>query len=115
MRDLETKALEIRDEGTFIPVLAIRMYSLNSIQAYYIHYRSGYSRNGDSIMLMKLSDGQATNDPYNWQSLGLGPRTMPNAHEWILQHFDELKDGDVVDVSYILGETKEVKVSERLR
>jgi len=27
---------------------------------------------------------------------------------------DELKDGDVVDVSFILGETKEPKVSERV-
>lgn len=39
---------------------------------------------------------------------------MGNAHNWIIDHWQELKDGDVVDVQFILGETKEPKVSERL-
>ena len=30
------------------------------------------------------------------------------------EHFDELSDGDVVDVEFILGETTVKKVSERL-
>ena len=35
-----------------------------------------------------------------------------NAHHYIQEHFDELHDGDVVDVEFILGETKAPKVSE---
>jgi len=107
------KTLEIRDSMTFIPVLAIQMQAVNSIQAYYIHYRCGYPRDGGSIMLMRLQDGRATNDPFEWESLGLGPRTMPVAHDHIIKNFAKLQDGDVIDVEFILGETKERKRSER--
>ena len=110
---IESKVLEIRDEATFIGVLAIRMLAANPVQAYYLR-RCGYPNDGSSIMLMFLSDGRATNDPYEWQSMGFGARTMPTAHDWILQHFNELSDGDVVDVSFILGESKEPKRSERV-
>jgi hypothetical protein len=39
---------------------------------------------------------------------------MATAHHYIYDHFDELDDGDVVDVEFILGETAIKKVSERL-
>lgn len=39
---------------------------------------------------------------------------MPIAHCWIIRHFAELRDGDVVDVQFILGESAQPKVSERL-
>lgn len=38
---------------------------------------------------------------------------MHTAHEWITKHFHTLKNGDVVDVEFILGETKVPKRSER--
>ena len=38
---------------------------------------------------------------------------MTAAHEWLLKNFDEVDDGAVLDVEFILGETKEPKVSER--
>lgn len=111
---MQFKVLEIRDEGTFIPALAIKMLGANETQAYYLR-RLGYPADGSSIMLMVLDSGKATNDPYEWSSRGMGPRTMPNAHVSIIKHFDELKDGDVVDVQVILGETARPKVSERLK
>jgi hypothetical protein len=37
---------------------------------------------------------------------------MRVACEYIGAHFDDLKDGRVVDVEFILGETKEPKVPE---
>ena len=107
------KTIEIRDDGTHIPSLAIQMVAENEVQAYYIHDRCGHPRDGSSIMLMMLDDGKATNDPYEWESLGLGPRTMPVAHNYIIDHFAELNNGDVVDVQHILGETQVKKVSER--
>lgn len=107
------KILEIRDSGTCIPVLAIRMYGDNDVQRHYLH-RAGYPLDGSSIMLMVIYTGKATNDPYEWSSLGLGQRTMPTAHDWIIDHFAELSDGDVVDVEFILKETESPKVSERL-
>ncbi len=113
MRQIESKVLEVRDSGTFIAVLAIRMAGVNPVQEYYFR-RCGYPEDGSSVMLMCLYDGKATNDLYEWASLGMGPRTMPNAHNWILGHYDQLTDGDVVDVQVILGERAEAKVSERV-
>ena len=63
---------------------------------------------------MALDDGRATNDPYEWVARGMGERTMPVAHNWIIEHFDALSDGDVADVQFILGETEKPKVSERV-
>jgi uncharacterized GH25 family protein len=36
------------------------------------------------------------------------------AHNYIIKHWHDLHDGDVVDVEWILGETKQKKISERV-
>ena len=107
------KVLEIRDSMTHIEALAIRMLADNPIQDYGIHERCGHPRDGSSIVLMLLNDCRATNDPYEWGALGLDPRTMLVAHNYIIDHFTELKDGDVVDVEFILHEVTEPKKPER--
>jgi hypothetical protein len=106
---MKAKALEIRDESTFIPALAVDINPDNDAQRYLMR-RCGYPCDGrPNVIVTRLDgDGQATNDPYAWNG-----RTWPNAHNWIIEHWDELKDGDVVDVSFILGETRQPKVSER--
>jgi hypothetical protein len=38
---------------------------------------------------------------------------MRVAHDHIMRHWSTLKDGDVVDVEYILGEAATPKTSER--
>lgn len=106
---MQTKVLEIRDQGTHIPALAIRMAAADPVRAYYIHGRCGYPRDGSAIVLMKLADQKANSDPYGW-----GGRTMPVAHNFIYDNFDALNDGDVVDVRVILGEAQEPAISERL-
>lgn len=108
--NLESKVLEVRDIATHIDVLAIRMLAKNDIQNYYIHVRSGYPRNGSCIGMVTLNNCAPGNvDPYAW-----GDRTYATAHNYIYDHFDELIDGDVVDVEFILGEKPTKKVSERL-
>ena len=106
---METKVLEIRDEGTFIPALAVDINPDSAAQRYLMR-RVGYPCDGrPNIVLTRLSgDGTATNDPYSW-----GGRTFPVAHNYIIERWATLKDGDVVDVSFILGETDKPKVSER--
>ena len=47
-------------------------------------------------------------DPSGWCD-----RTFQIAHLWFIDHWDELKDGDVIDVEFILGESSEAKTSER--
>ena len=109
MPNLETKVLEIRDSGTYIGVLAIRMTSADPFQRYHLQ-RVGHG--SDSITVMRLNDQLATNDVYEWPRLTPGTRTMQVAHDFIERHFDQLKDGDVIDVQHILGETARTKRSE---
>ena len=118
------KAIEIRDRGTFIPALAVKMMptyrsQVETITEYdsesYLLRRAGFSFVNPCVILCRMEasgvDRNATYDPFAW---GEGTRTYQVAHQYIIEHFDELKSGAVVDVEFILGETKEPKESERL-
>ena len=104
-----TKALELRDSGTFIPILAVDMNPGNEAERYLLR-RCGYPCDGEpNIIVTRLDgNGKATNDPYAW-----GGRTYPVAHDWIIKNWRQLMDGDGVDVEFILGEKPEKKISER--
>ena len=39
---------------------------------------------------------------------------MQAAHQFIESNWSKLKDGDVIDVEFIVGETDRPKISERL-
>ena len=121
---MKTKLLEIRDASTFIPVLCVNMNPYNGdvrgVSAHdapyyearrYLLRRCGYPCDGvPNIAISHLSaDGKPMwNDPYGW-----GGRTYPVAHKYIIEHWDELHDGDVIDVEFILGEKPAPKKSER--
>ena len=84
-----TKCLEVRDTGTCIPVLAIKMVPFNPTEHTYL-WRCGYSDiTPFTVVLMNLSDQRATSDPYSWA----GSRTYQTAHIYIDEHFDELTGG----------------------
>jgi hypothetical protein len=107
------KILEVRDEGTFIPLLCIDMNDPgHPAQRYYLR-RCGYPlRLGEpniAVTNLNMSGGPASNDPFFWQN-----RTLHEAHNYILSHWAELQDGDVIDVQFILGEKSDKKISERL-
>jgi hypothetical protein len=105
---VKAKALELRDDGTFIPLLAVDINPENDKQRYLMR-RVGYACDGrPNIIITRLAgEGGASNDPYAW-----GGRTFPVAHDYIIEHWNELEDGDVVDVEFILGETTCAKASE---
>jgi hypothetical protein len=119
------KLLELRDEGTFIPLLAVDMnpgvyrddgpgMSAEYEAQRYLLRRCGYPCDGRpnvAITRLDCDGGPCTNDPYHW---GESRRTYFVAHNWIIDHWRDLKDGDVVDVQFILGETSAPKVSERV-
>lgn len=107
---MEVKCLEIRDEGTFIPVICIRPVPVNEGQRYLLR-RDGY-RGDDTERCIIMIDVQCNGvayDPYDWKDT----RTKRNAHNFITERWKFLKDGDVVDVQYLLGETETKKISER--
>lgn len=101
------KIFEVRDEGTHIEVFAISTKPSNPGQTYGLS-RCGFN-SGDAVIVGYL-DGERNSsaDPYHW-----GCRTMGNAHNYIASHFDEMSDGDVVDVRFILGETSAPCKSDR--
>lgn len=96
---MRTKVLEVRDRATFIPVLAVKLGGENGFQDKLLE-AAGYSRSGTYVLLTKLAGGICTYDPYKW-----GNRTMAHAHLHIHDCWEDLRDGDVVDVEFILGET----------
>lgn len=102
---MKNKILEIRDAATFISVVAMRTVPENDAEVYHLS-RNGY--HPGIILLLRLNDQRGGYDPYGWDST----RTMVTAHNYIIENYDSLKDGDVIDVEYILGITKEKKESE---
>ena len=104
------KLLEIRDRATFIPSYAIKPQPSNDAQRYLLR-RAGYSCQPDDnivILGMLSNPARSTYDSYDWND-----RTMQIAHNYIAENFHELKDGDVIDVEFILGEPTTKKISER--
>lgn len=106
---IDIKMFEIRDRATYIPVFAIKMQSDDPVERYHLK-RAGYGEEFPIIMVVKIDGGvEASYAPYKWHDM----RTMRTAHMYIEKHFDELNSGDVVDVEFILGESKTCKRTER--
>lgn len=109
---MEVKLFEVRDRSTFIPVMATRLEASNKAETYLIA-RAGFSTNPQKIkeyvLLSTLTRSISTYDPYDWDT-----RTMSTAHQHIIDNYDLLEAGSVIDVEFILGETNEQKESERI-
>lgn len=124
-----SKIIEIRDAGTFIPALAVKLGSAEEAERYLLA-RSGFGLSYDAqseyIVLCKINGGEPCQchiDPFAW---GQNPRTMFVAHMYLLgRHgeldskvnsdgFDYMEPGHVVDVEYVLGMRKEPKMCERI-
>lgn len=113
------KLLEIRDRATFIPAMAIRLFSMHE-REFYLLRRAGFSKealtgqkdyDGDPyIVLVKFTDFETNYDPFCWRN----DRTMGTVHRHIIEHWSSIESGDVIDVEFILGETTTSKCSERL-
>ncbi len=115
---METKLIEVRDEGTMMIVLGIKFRNVSAWEANALA-RAGYGEtpaNRDWYVILIPMDGganEAHNDPYSWGGHG---RTMLNAHRWLRDTegaWDSLPaSGALLDVEYILGETSTPKTSE---
>ena len=113
---MESKLFEIRDSATFIPILAVRLIPAGH-QEQYLLSRAGYGMDpeyqGQYVILCRIVGGQldARGTPDHWSS---STRTLSTAHHYIINNWEQLASGDVVDVEFIKGETEAPKVSERL-
>jgi len=102
-RKHEDQVLEIRDIGTFIPMLCVDMNHDNDDQRYLLR-RCGYPCDAHPNILMTRLSGRwhaSVERSYAW-----GGRTFPVAHNWIIENWEKLTDGDVCRRGIILGETQ---------
>ncbi len=108
---MQVKMLEIRDAGTFIPVMCIKPVPDNEARRYLLR-RDGYSCDQhDPIIIMIDAQCRGVSfDPYDWPGES---RTKQVANNAIQENWETLRDGDVIDVQFILGETDKPKLSER--
>lgn len=107
---MQAKLFEIRDRGTFFPMLAVKLDPANEAEHYLIR-RAGFMLPSQFVLAGRIEGGEALEyDIYEWGTC----RTRPVAHEWIAKHFDALEPGAVICVETILGERETPKTSERL-
>jgi hypothetical protein len=107
---METKLFELRDRGTFVPLLCVKPWAGETRHPFEdkMAWRYGYKDNPAVIVThMSTPSRGCHNDPHAW-----GDRTFHVAHDYIQKHWDELRTGHVVDVEFILGETLTPKESE---
>lgn len=108
---MEVKTFEVRDAGTFIPCIAIRLNPV-TLKDIYLLSRAGYGQSAEEqgayVIFGRLqADSEFQYDPFAW-----GNRTMQAAHQTVNSFFEKLESGSVIDVQFILGETSEPKKSE---
>lgn len=108
---MEAKTFEIRDKATFIPVVAVRLKPVTE-QDRYLLGRAGFGTSPQEqakyVQVFLLTGReQSTYDPYRW-----GSRTLTYAHVHMVNHWDDLESGAVIDVEFILGLREHPKVSE---
>src|SRR5258708_7955456 len=102
------KYFEVRDVGTFIPVMAVRVDTHDRDDGHWLLRRAGY-RDAVYYFVFHLQTNMSQSDPYAW-----GDPTMRRAHLAIAKQWDEFADGDVVDVEFLSGRSPTPKVSERV-
>jgi hypothetical protein len=118
---LACKTFEVRDAGTFIPAVGIlcepllmptghEILDANEADCFLLR-RAGYGET--RCVIFTRLDGHPSNiapyDPFEWGR----SRTMRLAHEYVIEHWDELESGAVVDVGSMLG-LNAPKMSERV-
>ena len=102
------KLFEVRDAGTFIPVMCIECKGDS-----YLMRRAGFVDR--MILLVNMNSWKCAYflyDPYDRLPCA---RTIPQAHQYIEEHWSSLVSGQVIDVQFILGETTTCKESEETR
>lgn len=112
---METKLFEIRDQKTFLPVICVKCVAACEAERYLLAM-AGYGlqikNQSNYILYGPLRGSHISTYPFDHDPIEM--RTNRIAHAHIIKHWDELTSGDVIDVQFILGETKVPKLSQRL-
>ena len=107
---MEVKLFEVRDRGTCMPSLAIRTSPANPSE----HWMLGMMGYGTDavdqarhVLFAPLFDYSLRYDPADWCD-----RTRSTVHRYLIDHWDLLTTGQVIDVRTILGETDTPAISD---
>lgn len=108
---MEVKTFEVRDAGTFIPCIAIRLNPATEKDRYLIG-RAGYGQHAEDQREYVIFGRLQAESEFQHDSFAWGNRTMQTAHHHVSTHFDALGSGALIDVQFLKGETSEPKKSE---
>lgn len=104
------KTIEIRDAGTFVPALAIRLDPTDERDRWLLA-RAGFGTTSDAQREYILLINLVKDAPYD--AFAHGPaRTLGVVHRHLNEHFADVENGAVLDVEFLLGERETAKVSE---
>lgn len=117
---IETKILELRDNGTFIPIITVLVCNERSgSQEDWLLGKCGWGPRQDGFYLFSAADDGShfaisCGDPKFLHSQTFPvDRTFTSAFAYVSSHWDEFETGDVVDVRVILKETTEPVATDR--
>lgn len=94
---MSCKLLQVRDDGTHIPVMAVRVVPTNSDR---VLRRAGFGVGSSYVILTNLNTLETQYDPMKWTCR----RTMRTAHFTLEQAWNDYHDNEVIDIEYVLGE-----------
>lgn len=110
---MEIKLFEIRDKGTYVPVMCTRLAARTEKEQKMLS-NAGFGQTVNEqkayVIYTPLdgsSWGRADFDPYTWTN-----RTQREAHKYIRDNWEELENNSVIDVEFILKETEKPKESQ---
>lgn len=105
------KTIEIRDRGTMVPALLVRLDPADERDRWLLA-RSGFGTSAEDQSKYVLLINLVKDAPYD--AFGHGPaRTLRIAHHHAIECFDLIVNGAVVDVEYLLDERSQPKASEQ--
>lgn len=103
---MTVKVVEIRDRGTLVPALAVRLDVTEEKERRLLKH-AGYGDNPETyVLLIRLTDA-----PYSPFAHGAA-RTLNVAHNYLIENFDKVEHGGVICVEHLLGERETPKTSE---
>lgn len=109
------KTFEVRDSMTFIPMIALAIDTVldsdicdGDYAEQFLIRNAGYGANR-CILFGSLKGGTFSYDEYGHNDC----RTRKIAHAYIQENWTTLKNGDVIDVQHILGESEVKCESDR--
>jgi hypothetical protein len=107
---MEVKLFEVRDVGTTMVVIGLRLGAQSQKESRMLS-RCGFEKPSDYVLCGDLDGGKfaMTYDKYDFCQ---DSRTKFVAFGYIQDHWDRLETGAVVDVEFVLNERSEPKAGE---